>query len=302
MDRQIRVKTPAKLNLTLAILGRREDGFHEVETVMQSISICDELTLRLRREAGITLSSALPFLPLDNRNLAYRAALAFFEAAGIRDFGLEIHLQKRIPVGAGLGGGSANAAGALIGLNRLYQTHFTPAQLADIGRPLGADVPFCILQGTCLGTGLGDQLVRLPDLPRCTFVVAKPRKSLSTAALYALYDRAGQDEPRPDSGALIRALGGPLHKLAACCGNALQSAAIREVPQIGELLEALTGEDALCAVMTGSGSAVYGMFAGNGAARSCVARMRARFPGCFVSLAAPTRAGAFSRRTAPRPE
>ena len=136
----LQLRVPAKINLALDILGRREDGYHEVETVMQAVSIFDELTLRKREERGITLSTSLPFLPLDGRHLAYRAANAFFETGGMADYGVEITVKKRIPVGAGMGGGSADAAGVLLGLNRLYQTGLTLMRSVRSG---GRSAPTC---------------------------------------------------------------------------------------------------------------------------------------------------------------
>ena len=292
--RPIKIRTPAKLNLALHIKDRREDGYHELESVMQSITIFDELTLRPREEPGITLSSALPFLPLDRRNLAYRAAALFFEQVGIRRYGVEINIRKRIPVGAGLGGGSANAAGTLVALNRMYETDLSEQQLMELGRRLGSDVPFCIHQGTCLASGTGDELARVTDMPRCTLVVAKPRRSISTAPLYQKYDELGSSV-HPDVQALIRELDGPLRRIAARCGNSLQEAAVSEVPQIGEMIAYLQQQGALCAVMTGSGSAVFGIFPNNNAAIRCAAAMRTAYSGCFVSLATPSRPEFFPR-------
>lgn len=291
----IKIRTPAKINLALHIKGLRTDGYHELESVMQSVSIYDELLLRPREEPGITLSSALPFLPLDERNLATRAAKLFFEHTGIGSYGVEINIRKRIPIGAGLGGGSANAAGTLVALNRLYQTGLSEQELMELGGRLGSDIPFCIHQGTCLATGVGDRLTRVTDMPRCTMVVAKPRRSISTAPLYQKYDSIGADS-HPDVQALIRELDGPLRRIAARCGNSLQQAAVSEVPQIGEMIAYLRQQGALCAVMTGSGSAVFGIFPHNNAAIRCATAMRAAFPGCFVSLATPARPEFFAHQ------
>ncbi|HWQ51437.1 MAG TPA: 4-(cytidine 5'-diphospho)-2-C-methyl-D-erythritol kinase, partial [Terriglobales bacterium] len=158
----IKVRTPAKLNLALRVLGLRGDGYHEVATVMQTISIYDDIKISRRAGTGVTLSSSLPFLPLDGRNLAARAAAAFFEAAEFSG-GVEIELLKRIPVGAGMAGGSANAAGVLMGLNELFGVGFGLDELTEIGRPLGADVAFCLRRGTYLATGIGDVLRRVAD-------------------------------------------------------------------------------------------------------------------------------------------
>ena len=171
----LRLRVPAKLNLALDVLSLRPDGYHEIQTVMQAVSIYDELVLRRRSERGVTLSSTLPFLPLDARNLAYRAAVAFFEEIGLSDYGIEISMKKHIPVGAGMGGGSANAAGVLLGLNRLYGAGLSMQRLSEIGLTLGADVPFCLLMGgAALACGIGERLTPLPSMPHCTLVVGMP--------------------------------------------------------------------------------------------------------------------------------
>ncbi len=283
----LRLRVPAKLNLALDVLSLREDGYHEIETVMQAVSIYDELVLRRRSERGVTLSSTLPFLPLDARNLAYRAAVAFFEEIGLSDYGIEISMKKHIPVGAGMGGGSANAAGVLLGLNRLYGAGLSMQRLSEIGLTLGADVPFCLLMGgAALACGIGERLTPLPSMPHCTLVVAKPRASISTPVLYRKYDECGT-KTHPDCMALAREMGGSLRRVAGRCGNALEQAASLSVPMIAKMAQELRQKGALCAVMTGSGSAVFGVFSHNGTARAATAWMRREHPGCFVSLASP---------------
>ncbi|MBQ6059772.1 MAG: 4-(cytidine 5'-diphospho)-2-C-methyl-D-erythritol kinase [Clostridia bacterium] len=283
----LQLRVPAKINLALDILGRREDGYHEVETVMQAVSIFDELTLRKREERGITLSTSLPFLPLDGRNLAYRAANAFFETVGMADYGVEITVKKRIPVGAGMGGGSADAAGVLLGLNRLYQTGFTFDALCEIGRTLGSDVPFCLLSGgAAFCSGVGDQMREIPSMPPCTLVIAKPKASLSTALVYQRYDE-GERERASYCKALLRAMGGDLARVAAACGNALEEVAVGMVPIIQTLCDKLVQRGAISAAMTGSGSAVFGVFAHNSMAKQAALALRKEHPGFFVSLASP---------------
>lgn len=283
----LRLRVPAKLNLALDVLSLRPDGYHEIQTVMQAVSIYDELVLRRRSERGVTLSSTLPFLPLDTRNLAYRAAVAFFEEIGLSDYGIEISMKKHIPVGAGMGGGSANAAGVLLGLNRLYGAGLSMQRLSEIGLTLGADVPFCLLMGgAALACGIGERLTPLPSMPHCTLVVAKPRASISTPVLYRKYDECGT-KTHPDCMALAREMGGSLRRVAGRCGNALEQAASLSVPMIAKMAQELRQKGALCAVMTGSGSAVFGVFSHNGTARAATEWMRREHPGCFVSLASP---------------
>ena len=283
----LQLRVPAKINLALDILGRREDGYHEIETVMQTVSIFDELTLRRREERGITLSTSLPFLPLDGRNLAYRAASAFFEAVGIADYGVEIQVKKRIPVGAGMGGGSVDAAGVLLGLNRLYRTNLSFEQLCEIGRTLGSDVPFCLLSGgAALCSGVGDQMRQIAGMPPCTLVIAKPKTGLSTALVYQKYDEMPERQASY-CGKLLRAMEGDLVPAAEACGNALEEVAEQMVPMIRVLCDELVQNGAIKAVMTGSGSAVFGIFAHNSVAKRATLSLRKEHPGFFVSLASP---------------
>ncbi|MBQ2698004.1 MAG: 4-(cytidine 5'-diphospho)-2-C-methyl-D-erythritol kinase, partial [Clostridia bacterium] len=250
----MQLRVPAKLNLTLDVLSRREDGYHEIASVMQSVSIFDQLTLRLRPEPGVTLSSSLPFLPIDQRNLASRAALVFLQHTG-QKVGVEISIKKRIPVGAGMGGGSADAAAVLFGLDRLLHTRLSEKELATLALTLGADVPFFLLGGTALAEGIGERLTPLPLAPRCTLVVAKPRYGISTPVLYQRFDQRGIHYP-PATPALVQALRRPMTaaQLAGLCSNAMQEAAVEELPAIGQMLQELTEAGALSATMTGSGS------------------------------------------------
>ncbi len=283
----INVRTPAKLNLALEVLGLREDGYHEIATVMQTISIYDDIRLSRREGEGITLASSLPFLPLDGRNLAARAAAVFLEAAGFST-GIKIEITKRIPVGAGMAGGSANAAGVLSGLNELFGMGFSLEELTEIGRPLGSDVAFCLRRGTYLATGIGDTLTRIADMPDCTMVVAKPRRSISTPALYHSFDSFAPPI-HPDIEALITAFSSSVEQAAPHMFNMLEPVAVSQVPQIGEMIEDLKEAGAMAALMTGSGSAVFGIFLRSRQAMLCTEGMRKKHTRCFVSPAHPVR-------------
>lgn len=283
----IKVRTPAKLNLALEVLGLREDGYHEVATVMQTISIYDDIKITRRAGDGITLTSSLPFLPLDGRNLAARAAGAFFEAAGF-SCGIEIEISKRIPVGAGMAGGSANAAGVLTGLNELFGVGFSTDEMTEIGRPLGADVAFCLQRGTYLATGVGDVLTKVADMPTCTMVVAKPRHSISTPELYRSFD-SFPPPSHPDIKGLIAALPLGIEQAAPLMANMLEPVAAAQISQIAEMIEDLKKAGAVTALMTGSGSAVFGIFLRSRQAMICTEAMRKKHSRCFVSPAHPVR-------------
>jgi 4-diphosphocytidyl-2-C-methyl-D-erythritol kinase len=273
--------------LALEVLGLREDGYHEVATVLQTISIYDDIKISRREGTGITLSSSLPFLPLDGRNLAAKAAAAFFEAAGFSS-GVEIELFKHIPVGAGMAGGSTNAAGVLIGLNELFGAGYSIDELTEIGRPLGADVAFCLRRGTYLATGIGDVLTKVTDMPPCTMVVAKPRFSISTPELYRSFD-SFSPPPHPDIKALISALPIGIEQAAPYMANMLEPVAAAQIAQISEMTQDLKNAGAVTALMTGSGSAVFGIFLRSRQAMVCTETMRKKYSRCFISPAHPVR-------------
>lgn len=260
-------KAYAKINLTLDITGRREDGYHEIETVMHTISLCDTVTVKPVRKPGITLCCNLPYVPCDERNIAYKAAAAFFEQTG-RRADILIDLRKRIPVGAGMAGGSTDAAAVLRLLNQACGTPLGDKALAGLAVTLGADVPFCLGIGCRLAKGIGERLTRAPSLPPCSIVVAKPKFSISTKGLYEKIDSMPL-HGRPDTQAMLDALA---HKdLPAVCGNlgnVMEAAAVQDRPMIAQLRQALLDSGAMGARMTGSGSAVYGIFADDEAAKA----------------------------------
>lgn len=186
-------KTYAKINLTLDVKGRNADGYHEVEMVMQSVSLHDDLTVRLdtrgRCADSIRIRCNLPYVPRDGRNTAFKAAQLFFEQTGLKNTGLIIDIVKRVPVAAGLAGGSANAAGVLQSLNRLYGRPLGAQQLSSLALRVGADVPFCLTGGTCIATGIGEKLMPAPPMPRCYILIAKPPKSVKTREIYEAMDQ-----------------------------------------------------------------------------------------------------------------
>lgn len=254
----VTVKGYAKINLTLDILGKREDGYHEVSMVMQSIGLHDTVALEKTEEKGIFLELDVPGLEADERNLAWKAAdlvrRRFHLGGGIR-----IRLAKRIPVAAGLAGGSADAAAVLRGMNVLYQLGLRDEQLCSMGAEFGSDIPFCILGGTMLATGRGEVLERLPDLQGIPVVVVKPGVSVSTAWAYRKYDEEGAGR-HPDNAAIQRAIAaGDREGVAKLLCNVLERVTIREYPVISRYKQMFMEQGAMASMMSGSGPSVFAL-------------------------------------------
>ncbi len=253
-------KAFAKLNLYLGIHGLREDGYHELETVFQAIDLCDLVSISLHHRGGISLRCNLPYLPRDGRNLAVKAAEVFFRASGLENPGLNINIKKVIPVGAGMAGGSTDAACVLKLLNRAFGMPLCDKKLAEAALSLGADVPFCLTGGTALAAGVGEKLQPLPPMPHCFFVVCKPRFSVSTKDAFALYDEQ-PSQNTPTSAGLIAGLeAADVYAVAQRLYNDLEDPIGRRHGMIFKLRRELLKHGALGARMTGSGSAVFGIF------------------------------------------
>lgn len=275
--RQIVLRTPAKINLALDVLGRREDGYHELDTIMQSVDIFDDITISIDEEPSIRIECSQKGLSGGAGNLAARAARAVLQAAGAERTGVRIGLVKRIPAQAGMGGGSADAAAVLVGLDRLLGLGLGTDRLCELGAQLGADVPFCVVGGTQRCGSAGERMAPLPPLPDCVLVLAKPAQGVPTAACFAQYDALAASglagAVRPDVGQLAAALQAQdLAGAARAAGNALQPAA--GLRQIGQILRVMRTFGALGAAMTGSGSAVFGIFEDPAAAERCRVQLR----------------------------
>lgn len=253
-------RAPAKVNLTLDVLGRREDGYHELSMVMETVDLAD--TLRFSREGeGIRVKTNLAFLPDGPGNLAARAALCFARATGLAVEPLTIEIEKRIPVCAGTAGGSSDAAAVLRYLNRATGADLSVPELQKIACQVGSDVPYCVTGGTALAQGRGEVLTALKPLPRCYFVLCKPSFSISTPALFAELDRH-KLRHRPDTKGVLSALeAGDLAGVARRMYNVFEDVlAPRQGRAVAELKNRLISAGALGAVMTGTGSTVYGLF------------------------------------------
>ncbi len=287
MDDSISVKSPAKINISLDILGQKNDGYHFLRSIMQSISIYDKLTITKNNEGKIEISCDNDTIPCDESNLAYKGAISFFNYAKITDIGIDIKIEKGIPALAGLAGGSADAAGAIVALNELYDTDFSMEELCDIGEKVGADVPFCIKGSTALAEGVGDILSPLPSFPECYFVVVKPNFDISTPEAFKKYDTL-HNAKSSEFDDLVAALAvGDLKEISTYLFNALEYASQNE--DIKKIKSQLVEEGALGALMTGSGSAVYGIFEKKKQAISCADELVDLYP--FVKVCKPVTHG-----------
>ena len=282
--KQVTLLAPAKLNLTLDITGVQENGYHTMDMLMQAVSLYERVTVRRAQRLEITAAGAS--LPLGPKNVAWKAAEAFFQQTGLLA-GAKIRLEKRAPIRAGMGGGSADAAAVLMGLNLLYGACLSAEQLCRIGAGVGADVPFALAGGTARVGGFGEKISSLPPLPDCFFVVCMPGYGISTPQAFAAYDEIGASA-RPDNDAAERAVrAGDLRALFPCLGNALQKASAGQ--DTDRICEILTGEGAKAALMTGSGAATYGIFTvSTAAARGAAALQKAGFDRVWILTPART--------------
>lgn len=258
---QLRLKALAKINLGLDVLRRKEDGYHEVKMIMQTISLHDQIHIKKTEEDEIRIHTNLYYLPVNENNLAYKAAKMLKEEFHLPG-GVAIDLKKVIPVAAGMAGGSTDAAAVLYGMNQLYGLKLSMQELMDRGVKLGADVPYCIMRGTALAEGIGEQLTKLPAMPKCHILIAKPPINVSTKFVYEnLHANDLKPEDHPPVDAQIEALKeGNLEKLVANMGNVLERVTVPEYPVINELKQIMEENGALGAMMSGSGPTVFGIF------------------------------------------
>ena len=255
----INLRARAKINLSLDVLGTRDDGFHDLRMIMQTVDLYDRIYIKKIEKPYIKIKSNLEWLPRDSRNLAYRAADIIRERYGIQD-GVFIELNKAIPVAAGLAGGSSDCAAVLYGMNILFGLKISREELAEIALSLGSDVPYCLMRGTALAEGRGEILTKLPDCPHMWVVLAKPPMSLSTAAVYKAYDLVQVDE-HPDTEGLVNALENRNTKeISSKLVNVLENVSIPMCPVIGDLKKTMLSFGAMGALMSGSGPTVFGLF------------------------------------------
>lgn len=259
MEDTLQLKAYAKINLALDVVGKREDGYHEVRMIMQTVKLYDKLTFRLLEEDAIRLKTNVGFLPCDENNLIYKAVRCLKEQYHVKQ-GMEIDLYKCIPVAAGMAGGSTDCAAALIGASKLFGLHLDKQTLMKIGVQLGADVPYCIMRGTALSEGIGEILTPLPSIPDCKILIAKPPVGVSTKFVYEHLDEQGI-ETHPDVDGMVQAIReGNLLGITNRMGNVLENVTIPEYPVIDQIKKCMIEQGALNAMMSGSGPTVFGIY------------------------------------------
>ena len=280
--RKMEIKARAKINLTLDVLRKRPDGYHDVKMVMQTVDLYDVLTLQSNQNGRITVHTNLPYLPTGDKNIAYQAAQMFFEHTTITNKGLHIDISKNIPVAAGLAGGSTDAASVLIALNSMYEIGLSISELIKMGKQLGADVPYCIMGGTALAEGVGEVLTSLPPMPRAVVVLAKPPISVSTEQVYKQLD-INKITNRPDTEGAINAIyNGDLMGLTKRMHNVLEAVTAKEHRIINRIKNIMLGSEALSAIMSGSGPTVLGIFEHEICAQKAVTKLRKIVKEVFV--------------------
>ncbi len=275
---KIKISAPAKINLTLDILGKRPDNYHNVKMIMQAVSLYDYVTLEQTASGRITLECSDSAIPCDESNIAYKTADAFFERSGIQNGGLHIFIEKNIPSQAGLAGGSADGAAVLAGLNLMYNSPLSEDELKEAGSSVGADIPFCIIGGTALAKGTGTTLTRLEPMPECRIVLVKPPVGISTAAAYKAAD--SRDFIPESSSDIMLPLLGNIYGIAENLHNDFESVA--EVRCIGEIKRAMLECGALGACMSGSGTAVFGIFDNEAAQSKCIEMLKSEYEAVFA--------------------
>ena len=254
----MRLQAFAKINLGLDVLGKREDGYHEVRMIMQTIRMYDQLDMRKSVEPGIHLTTNKKYIPVDENNLVWRAAKLMMDTCGIIE-GVSIHLHKVIPVAAGMAGGSSDAAATLVGMNRLFHCGLSKEKLMELGVQIGADVPYCVLRGTALAEGIGEKLTVLPPMPDCWILIGKPGISVSTKYVYTTLD-LNTDTVHPDIDGMKKALeDGNLYGITERMGNVLQDVTSPAYPEVERIKEQMKTLGAVNAMLSGRGPTVFGI-------------------------------------------
>ncbi|MCL2564311.1 MAG: 4-(cytidine 5'-diphospho)-2-C-methyl-D-erythritol kinase [Defluviitaleaceae bacterium] len=269
----VNVYANAKINLALDVVGKREDGYHELSTIMQTIALKDKLTIRKLYTNRIKLNSNVKWLPNDERNLAYAAAKVLLDMFEL-DFGVLIEIDKKIPICAGLGGGSADAAATLLGIKKLFNLPVSMDELMEIGLELGADVPFCLMKGTALAEGIGEELTPLPPCPDTHIVIAKPPVSVSTKEVFRQFKQENVNK-RPDINKMIQDIeNGDIKSVASGLVNVLESVTVKEFVVIERIKRLMLLNGAIGATMSGSGPTVFGMFEDKPKAQKAISQIR----------------------------
>lgn len=256
---QIKLNARAKINITLDVIRKREDGYHDLSMIMQTINLCDNITITTTDNNNIELTSNFSWLPCDERNLIYKAAALMKEKYSIKK-GLKIHLTKNIPVAAGMAGGSSDCAATLIGIRNLFKIKADDSELMKLGKTLGADVPYCILRGTALAEGIGEKLTQLPPFPDSIVLIAKPPINVSTATVFGNFN-INNVEKHPDNNKMIELIKNKdLNGICENMCNVLESVTIKNYPIIADIKKAMLDNGAIGSLMSGSGPTVFGFY------------------------------------------
>lgn len=286
---KIKVKAPAKINLYLDILDKRKDGYHNVNMIMQSVSLYDTVTVAQTNENKINISSNFNFSGEKINNTAYIAAAEFFKYTGIKNSGISIDLEKKIPLCAGLAGGSTDAAGVLLALNAIFRTNLSKCDLANIGKKVGADVPFCIFGGTMISKGTGTLLSSLSYMPDCFIVLVKPKILVSTQRAYAKSDESTVSPAKSMSEITYAVKSKNLGMISRCMYNKFER--VLRINEVYNIKELLRKGGALGASMSGSGPSVFGIFKDQKAARQSAYMLQKKYSDVF--LCEPTKKGCY---------
>lgn len=283
MIRHLGLKAYGKINLGLDVLRKREDGYHQVRMIMQTVGLYDKLDLYLKETPGIAVETNLYYLPVNENNLVYKAAKLLMDEFHVRH-GISIHLKKFLPVSAGMAGGSSDAAAVLFGVNKMFNLGLSTEGLMKRGVKIGADVPYCVMRGTALSEGIGELLTPLPPVPQCRVLIAKPAISVSTRFVYEHLNAAAlRPSEHPDIDGIIKAIcARDLYGIASCMGNVLETVTISEYPVIAQLKEQIKELGAVSSMMSGSGPTVFGIFTNPALAEQAYEKLRY---GQFANLA-----------------
>lgn len=269
---KVKVQAPAKINMSLDVLRRRPDGYHDVSMVMQAVSLYDYVTVETTDTGSIEIACDYEGVPCDERNIAYKAAAAFFKYTETENSGVRITIDKHIPTQAGLAGGSSDGAAVIFALNKLFSTHLKEKEMCEIGERVGADVPFCIVGGTRLASGTGTNLKKMVPIPRCNIVICKPEVSVSTAEAYAKIDSAKLSHPEFTAEMVKAIYARDIWMVTSCMLNDFEIAL--DLEDIKAVKKVMLKNKALGACMSGSGSAVFAIFNSEKKAAKCAEALK----------------------------
>ena len=277
---KVQIHAAAKINIFLDIMATLDNGYHSLFSVMQSVGLVDTVTIEKNDSGSILIACSESTLPTDANNIAHTAASAFFKASKIKNPGISINIEKRIPLAAGLAGGSADAAAVIAGLNKLFDSRFDESKLCAIGLTVGSDVPFCLSGGTMLVQDTGGVLSGLPPLPPCTIVLVKPKRGISTVEAYRAYDEHANIRPLDAYRLLNETVGRNLKGICKSAGNVFEQCI--EVPERVEIKATMRTHGVLCSQMSGSGPTVFGVFDSPNKAEKCAAELKECFEDVFI--------------------